>query len=724
MVITNEPDEVRFRRGFTYDRQAPTFVSLGVGGVDEIARWVLDRNGIAYHDEVRAPYIATEVINELTGQVGIGNGPVLVKTDAVLFRTDSVVRYYEGRCPPPLRLIPADDTRQRVFDLYTLFSRDLNDVVQKYLLSRLLPEPALARAVFGRRAPLGDRARWRVFYPFLHGRLSALLNLPAYTAAELFDEIKKAFGRVGALLSDGRRYLVGGDRLTLADVAFTAVAAPMILPEEFGGVCPRVEDIPDDYRRDVFALRETAAGQFVLRVYQEDRPTPVPRSELPAGPTCLTTLKQRFGDWLARRQSGLFGFLQNHAPVLKVPFVRFAVVSRASLVVEALTRDLDFTIEEINSAHMASQKGAFFLGWDRNNPQFDRERDFARACVRMDDLPVVRAIMREEVDKVIAANTRFGKLDVADTLCRPAYVRLIDRYFGVAGPNDRVMMAWIRILFYDLFLNLTRNKKVHERAVKAGVERAEWVRQIILERMRALDASGELPDNVLNRMIRLSRQPEYQWVDEDVINRNIGGIISGVLETSNKAVIYSLSVLLDRPDMLKRAVEAAVTRRETKVDEEITMAKDPMYGFVAECLRFMPVQPGVFRFAERQQMLTGGSTRSYTIRPRTKLLCLTAAAMRDPADFPDPGIFDPTRAAAGAPYKNWGFALHECFGRYINTVLIPDLVAAVLRLPNLGRDNSLAGHGAGLRAEGGFPNNYVVTFDAPNPFRRDNADGG
>src|SRR5262249_5316003 len=91
MVITNEPDEVRSRRGLTYARQAPPFVSLGIGGADEIARWVLDRNGIAYYDELHAPYIATEVVTELTGQVGIGNSPVLVKTDTLLYRTDSIV---------------------------------------------------------------------------------------------------------------------------------------------------------------------------------------------------------------------------------------------------------------------------------------------------------------------------------------------------------------------------------------------------------------------------------------------------------------------------------------------------------------------------------------------------------------------------------------------------------------------------------------------------------
>ena len=164
---------------------------------------------------------------------------------------------------------------------------------------------------------------------------------------------------------------------------------------------------------------------------------PVPRSEVPPGPTCLTAVKQRVGDWLARRQPGLFTFLQNHVPVLKVPFARFAVVSRGSLVVESLTRDLDFTIEEINSAHMASQKGAFFLGWDRNNPQFDRERDFARACVRPDDLSVVRAIMREEADKVIAA----------DTMVEQGISHLLVGH-GSGTLPEGVLSSWDLVAFY------------------------------------------------------------------------------------------------------------------------------------------------------------------------------------------------------------------------------------------------------------------------------------
>ncbi|HEX3150755.1 MAG TPA: cytochrome P450 [Gemmataceae bacterium] len=709
MVIINQLDHIRFRKEFTYANQAPTFVSTNVGGLDEIARWVLDRNGILYKDEPHMPFNGMEVIDALSAQPGDTYGPVLVMTDTLLYEVESIVTYFESRCPPHLRLIPTDDSKQLALNLFKLFARDLCDLVQKYMIDQLLSAPKMARAVFGRNAPFGERLQWRLFFPFLRSTLRKRLRLAQNTPDERLIEIKKIFAQVDAWLADGRRYLAGGNTLSIADVAFAAVAAPMILPEEFGGVVPKIQQVPDDYRQAVIALRQTAAGQFVLRVYQENRPMPVPQSKLPGDPTFFTCVGQSVGDFFARRQPGLFAFLQKHFPVLKVPFAKVAIVTRNNLLTELIERNLDFTIEEINSAHMASQKGAFFLGWDKNNPQFDRERDFARAAVRNTDLTLIRGIVLEEIDKVLAGNRNFGKIDVANTLCRPIYIRLIDRYFGIAAANDQIMMAWIRILFYDLFLNLTRNERVHQRAVRAGVERRDWVRQVIRDRQAVLDRGGELPDNVLNRMILLARQPSYQWVSEDVINRSIGGIITGVLETSNKAVVYSLSVLLDRPDMLKSAIEVAIARKD---DMTITMDKDPMYGYVAECLRFMPVQPGVLRFAEEHQTLTGGGTKPYTIKAKTKILAMTAAAMRDPAAFPDPSKFDPTRAGAGAPYKNWGFGLHECFGRYINTVLIPDFVAAVLRLPNLRRDDSLAGRGVGLKSEGGFTNNFVLAFDS------------
>ena len=51
----NELNPIKFKKDFSYDKIAPTFVSNNVGGSDEIARWVLDLNDILYKDEPHAP---------------------------------------------------------------------------------------------------------------------------------------------------------------------------------------------------------------------------------------------------------------------------------------------------------------------------------------------------------------------------------------------------------------------------------------------------------------------------------------------------------------------------------------------------------------------------------------------------------------------------------------------------------------------------------------------
>jgi cytochrome P450 len=285
---------------------------------------------------------------------------------------------------------------------------------------------------------------------------------------------------------------------------------------------------------------------------------------------------------------------------------------------------------------------------------------------------------------------------VANTLCYTTLVRFIDDYFGVPAPSETIMKHWLRVLFYDLFLNFTNNKAKHQAAVDAALERREWILQLIKDRRQQLKEGKTLDDNVLNRMILLAQEPENHWADDETLHRNIGGLITGILETTNKAVILVLDELFNRPEALKGAIAVAQQKDMTK-----------MYGYVCEAMRFNPAQPGVIRFCERKQVLTGKGQKQYHIKAKRKVFALTAAAMMDPAAFPDPKKFDPERKAV---YMNYGYALHECYGKYINAVTISEFVAAILRLPNVRREQGAAGRGTGLH-DGPFFNNFVVAFD-------------
>jgi cytochrome P450/glutathione S-transferase len=692
----NEPVSIKFRKDFSYCKQAPTFVTNNVGGSDEIARWVLDLNDILYKDEPHAPILSSAIMAKLTGEPGINNNPVLIKTDALIYSADSIVKYFDQRSLPSKRLIPGDPQKKKeVLDLYDLFTGDYEYALSRYVYSLMIPNRKFATSVITKRIPWNERLTCKLSYSSLSNTLQEQLNLSENTPDERLAYIKTIFKQVDDLLSDGRRYLTG-DKITLADIAFASVSAPLIVPYEFGGVVPPINNTPPELRKAINELRTTTAGQFVLRLYYEDRPAMRSQKEIPKDPHLFARIFANMALSMGRRKSNLFYFLQKSFPVLKIPFVKVMTVNKNDLLTELLSRDEDFTVEEINARKMSNQKGAFFLGMDRMNPQFDRERNFVRLATKKDDLELIRNFVRTSADQITKEAQAYGRLDVANDLCFPVLVRLIDFYFGVPAPSEAKMRAWLRALFYDLFLNFTNNEAKHQKAVEASLARKEWILEIIEDRKQDLKDGKTIDDNILDRLILLQQQPGNAWFDDDALQRNIGGLLTGILETTNKATILVLDELFNRPSVLKGAIETAQSRDMKK-----------MYGYVSEALRFNPAQPGVIRYSETKQTIKGKGNKVYNIPAKTMIFALTAAAMFDPAAFPNPKTFNPERDSV---YMNYGFGLHECYGKYINAVTISEFTAAVLRLKNVRREKGRTGQGAGLKA-GPFPNNFVVAFD-------------
>jgi hypothetical protein len=61
----------------------------------------------------------------LTGKKSKKNYPVLKMTDAFIYGTESIIMFWEKRCLPQDRLLPADDEQlDKVLELYYQFTDD------------------------------------------------------------------------------------------------------------------------------------------------------------------------------------------------------------------------------------------------------------------------------------------------------------------------------------------------------------------------------------------------------------------------------------------------------------------------------------------------------------------------------------------------------------------------------------------------------------------------
>src|SRR5437867_1951562 len=151
----------------------------------------------------------------------------------------------------------------------------------------------------------------------------------------------------------------------------------------------------------------------------------------------LDDLEAEFSRWLSSPGTlrAISTALRSLMPIANVG--QRTVIAKYDDVVEVLENDRDFGVTEIYAARMARTSGPFFLGME-NTSQYHREVEIARNGVRSDDFPrlaeLVTSCARELLD---AARARGGRLDAVGEFSRLIPLRLVERYFGVPGPDPQ-----------------------------------------------------------------------------------------------------------------------------------------------------------------------------------------------------------------------------------------------------------------------------------------------
>jgi glutathione S-transferase len=234
----------------------------------EKARWALDRAGVEYKEEAHLPlfhYTATHYTATYRNG-GKRTVPLLVDGTTVVRDSTDIIAWADKHRPGSMiPLAGAEDALAIEDDLDNHFGPATRRWAYYYLLPNKAADPYIVKGAPGWQVKLLKISR-----PLAVRFLKRGLKVDAAGVERSRKKIEETLARVDDILGDGRRYLAG-DRFTVADLTFAALAAPILLPDNHPAQHVPLDLLPPDARAEVEAWRTRPSGRFALRLYANER---------------------------------------------------------------------------------------------------------------------------------------------------------------------------------------------------------------------------------------------------------------------------------------------------------------------------------------------------------------------------------------------------------------------------------------------------------------------
>jgi len=418
--------------------------------------------------------------------------------------------------------------------------------------------------------------------------------------------------------------------------------------------------------------------------------------------------------WMDTEPLPFFKTMLERRPILVTPAC--TLVARFDDVVEVLGMPKIFTA----ALYLPKMSNGLYLMAHDDDALHTREKSIMQGMLNRDDLPQVRSMVASIATTLLdSAN---GRMDAVNDYCRMVPATLVQDYFGLTGVDRKDLIEWSYWNQADTFYNQpfdlmsdAKRKEITDRHNETGEKLARYITELIVRRVVAVKAEQaehalmfpwyqlrklvrtlrgvkdeKLADTIVTRMVRTA-YPGAVDFDIKRLGINAGGLLIGAIETTSQAVAQVLQYLLERPEWLAKAQASARLTDPAGFD-----------GIVWEALRFVPISPYIFRKTAGTYTIAKGTEYATTVTDGTLVLALTQAAMFDPKAFENPDQFIPGRN--WYHYFHFGFGSHECLGRYVGMVMIPEMVRQVLLR------KAVQAHGS-IDYEGGhLPQHYALSW--------------
>ncbi|MCW3002761.1 MAG: Glutathione S-transferase family protein [Conexibacter sp.] len=251
--------------------QRPVLVTIPISHYCEKARWALERAAIDYEERAHLPALHRVAVRRAGGGL---TAPVLVCEDGVIGESSDIVAYADTRVEPDRRVIPEDPAlAAEARALSDDFDRRLGPHTRRWVYFGLRGQRELVTASITAGVSAWQRRTLALTYRPINVLVHRILKITPETVRESEAAFRQVFAEVGERLADGRRHLVG-ERFSIADLTFAALAAPLVIPAEYGVPLPAVDRLPPEMSALVREHQAHPAGRHALAMFREERRAP------------------------------------------------------------------------------------------------------------------------------------------------------------------------------------------------------------------------------------------------------------------------------------------------------------------------------------------------------------------------------------------------------------------------------------------------------------------
>ncbi|HYD50951.1 MAG TPA: cytochrome P450 [Terriglobales bacterium] len=289
--------------------------------------------------------------------------------------------------------------------------------------------------------------------------------------------------------------------------------------------------------------------------------------------------------------------------------------------------------------------GEFLLRQDP--PDHTRLRKLMSQAFRPRAIERLRSRIEVLVEQLLDQAQERGEMDIIADLALPVPSTMICEMMGVPLADRDQFTEWTAAATHLLAASLLP-QEVLERGLNAVGSLANYFNELIADRRR------HLGEDILSDLIRAEEAGD-RLTPTELLAQSIGLLIAG-FETTIGLIGNGVLALLDHPDQLRR----------------LQQSPDLIASAVEECLRYDG--PIVLTIRITREDTHFGDRVIPADRP---VMCMLAAANRDPGHFVDPDRFDITRA--DADNLAFGGGVHFCLGAHLARLEAQAAIGALIR---------------------------------------------